>query len=109
MPELKRTAFSPQERDAALAELLQQHYQEQLSTGKLLKTLRRTFFGLTQDKYAKLVKISRRTLVLIENDNFDGVAFQSIQRAFRPLGMKSYIAPLPDRQTLRHLLQEKTQ
>ncbi|MBV8647116.1 MAG: hypothetical protein JOZ06_06885, partial [Paludibacterium sp.] len=54
--------LSPIERENVLADLLNQLLSGSISEGKLLRTLRKDVLGLSQDRYAQLVGISRRTL-----------------------------------------------
>ncbi|MBE0508016.1 MAG: transcriptional regulator [Marinospirillum sp.] len=103
MRRLKQIQQTPDEVDANIARILHDHSEDQLTAGQLLKVMRRKFFGVTQESYAKAIGVSRRTLVQIESDDFGSVSFQSIQNAFRPFGMKLYVGVLPNRKKIREI------
>ncbi len=72
--------------------LLGQFYAGELTEGKLLRALRRDVLGLSQDRYATLVGISRRTLSDLEGDK-GNATLEVINRAFRPLGLEVGLLP----------------
>ncbi len=72
--------------------LLGRFYAGELSEGQLLRALRRDVLGLSQDRYATLVGISRRTLSDLEGDK-GNATLEVINRAFRPLGLEVGLLP----------------
>lgn len=95
---MKKT-MSPFEREAMLLDLLQQFIEEKFTQGALLMQLRRKVLGFSQERYATLAGISRRTLSDIEQDK-ESVTLIMLNRAFKPLGLKLGLLP---RQT--HMMQ----
>ncbi|MBA0035091.1 helix-turn-helix domain-containing protein [Pantoea sp. BIGb0393] len=91
--------LSPFEREAMLLDLLQQFIEEKFTQGVLLMHLRKKVLGFSQDRYAALAGISRRTLSDIEQDK-ESVTLSTLNRAFKPLGLKLGLLP---RQT--HMMQ----
>ncbi|MBF8221521.1 helix-turn-helix domain-containing protein [Halomonas sp. 328] len=83
---------APDDREAALVALLGRFYAGELSEGQLLRALRRDVLGLSQDRYATLVGISRRTLSDLEGDK-GNATLEVINRAFRPLGLEVGLLP----------------
>ncbi len=80
------------EREALLLELLDKLYKKEMTQGKVLRYLRKDYLEFNQDKYAKLVKISRRTLSDIENDT--GQQTQMVlNKAFRPFNIQMQLVP----------------
>jgi len=71
---------------------LRRFYKGELSEGRLLRTLRKDALGLTQQRYADLAGISRRTLSDLEG-NKGNVTVEVMNRAFRPLGLKVGLLP----------------
>lgn len=94
--------LSPIAREALLFELLDQLFDEKITTGQLLKQLRRDVLGMNQTRYAELAAISRRTLSAIENDS-GTQSLGSLNRAFRPFGLSVGLLPR-DPETRRRLL-----
>lgn len=88
---MKKT-LSPFEREAMLLNLLQQFLEEKLSQGELLKQLRKNILGFSQERYAALAGISRRTLSDIEQDR-ENTTLSTLNRAFKPLGLKTGVLP----------------
>ena len=84
--------LSSPERDALLAKLLKELFNEQLSIGGLLHKLRKDVFGMSQEQYAALVEVSRRTLSDIEKDR-GSQSIMLLNRVFRPLGLKVGLLP----------------
>lgn len=101
---IQKISRSPQELESALAELLVDHANGVISAGKMLRELRRSFFGVTQERFAQAIKISRRTLVQIEKDDYDSVALGTLNRAFRPFGMTWGVVPLSNRVVIKEMM-----
>ena len=80
------------------------HYFAQKSC--LIAILRNNLLGLSQEHYAKLAGISRRTLSDLENDKIQAnVAVMN--QAFKPLGLKLGLVPRFDSHWQK-LLKEST-
>ncbi|MDF3918118.1 transcriptional regulator [Salinicola salarius] len=94
--------LSPQEREALLFDLLDQLFEEKITTGALLRRLRREVLEMNQTRYAALASVSRRTLSAIENDS-GTQSLGSLNRAFRPFGLSVGLLPR-DRSTRQRLL-----
>lgn len=91
--------MSPFEREAAFLELLEKAIKSDLTHGKLLRKIRKELLGFSQDRYASLAGISRRTLSDVEQDK-ESITLTTLNRAFKPLGLKLGLLP---RQT--HMMQ----
>ena len=76
-------------RTQARDQVIEQFMEGELSQGKLLKKLRIEVLGIKQDEFAKLVKVSRKTISDIENDH-GNYSVNTINQIFRPfaLGLK---------------------
>ncbi|WP_145338955.1 helix-turn-helix domain-containing protein [Pantoea sp. PSNIH1] len=100
--------MTPFEREALFLALLRQSIEEKASHGKLLMQLRKQVLGFSQDRYAALAGISRRTLSDIEQDK-ESVTLNVLNRAFRPLGLEMGVLPQQShmRQTLIALLAQQ--
>ncbi|MBX9494686.1 helix-turn-helix transcriptional regulator [Yersinia enterocolitica] len=94
----------PVQREALLLELLGQFFSDQVSTGQLLRRLRKDMLNMSQDEFSSLVKISRRTLSDIETDK-GSQTLAVLGRVFRPFGLK--IGLLPRSQQLLKKILEK--
>ena len=84
--------MSPQAREALLLKLLIQVFEQRISEGELLSTLRKQVLGLNQTQYAALVGISRRTLSNVERN----AGFQTLgvlNAVFKPLGLRAGLLP----------------
>ena len=80
--------ISSENRQQLLIDLYTQYLLGTMTQGQLLSYLRKHVFGLTQEKYATMVGVSRRTLSEIEQDK--GSPTQVVlDRVFKPLGLKS--------------------
>ncbi len=80
--------ISTENRQQLLIDLYTQYLLGEMTQGQLLSYLRKTVLGLSQEKYAALVDVSRRTLTDIEQDK--GSQTQLVlDKVFRPLGLKS--------------------
>ena len=85
-------SLSGQEREAVLIRMVQALYQGETTEGMLLRTLRKQVLGLTQEQYAALVGISRRTLSDIERDKAQ-LTLSVMNRVFKPIGLKVGLLP----------------
>ena len=84
--------LSGDEREALLLALVQALYKDEITEGMLLQRLRKQVLGLTQEQYATLVGISRRTLSDIERDKAQ-LTLTVMNRVFKPLGLKVGLLP----------------
>lgn len=89
---MKRRQLSPDEREAKLVAVVRQLLAEEINEGDALRILRRDVLGLSQDAYAKLVGISRRTLSDLER-NRANMTLDTMNRVYRPLGLKVGLLP----------------
>jgi transcriptional regulator with XRE-family HTH domain len=89
---MKRRQLSPDEREARLVVVVRQLIAEEINEGDALRILRRDVLGLSQDAYAKLVGISRRTLSDLER-NRANMTLDTMNRVYRPLGLKVGLLP----------------
>ena len=67
-------------------QVIEQFMEGELSQGKLLKKLRIEVLGIKQDAFATLVKVSRKTISDVENDN-GNYSVNTINQIFRPFGL----------------------
>ncbi|WP_412500553.1 helix-turn-helix transcriptional regulator [Shewanella chilikensis] len=81
------------ERKNAINAVIQQLLHGELSQGQALKTLRVEVLGLTQDQYATLAKVSRKTLSDVENDR-GSYKTDILDRLFKPFGLRVGIVPI---------------
>lgn len=82
----------PLDRQQVLIDLYTQYLWGKISLGQLLSYLRKNVLGLSQEKYAAMVGISRRTLTDIEQDK--GQLTQVVlDKVFKPLGLKTGLVP----------------
>lgn len=81
------------ERKHAISAITQQLLHGEITQGHALKTLRVEVLGLTQDEYAALAKVSRKTLSDVENDR-GCVKTDILDRLFKPFGLKVGIVPI---------------
>ncbi|WP_237680741.1 helix-turn-helix domain-containing protein [[Erwinia] mediterraneensis] len=98
----------PFEREARLLSELQRLYEDDVTPGELLRTLRKQVLGFSQERYAALAGISRRTLSDIEQDK-ESASLNTLNRAFMPLGLKAGLLPRQNTmmQQLLHQLSHK--
>ncbi|MCE8038940.1 helix-turn-helix transcriptional regulator [Halomonas desiderata] len=89
---MKRRQLSPDEREAKLVAVVRQLLAEEINEGDALRILRRDVLGLSQEAYAKLVGISRRTLSDLER-NRANITLDTMNRVYRPLGLKVGLLP----------------
>ena len=82
----------PLDRQKLLINLSMQYLFGEITLGQLLSYLRKKVLGLSQEKYAAMVGISRRTLTDIEQDK--GQLTQVVlDKVFKPLGLKTGLVP----------------
>lgn len=82
----------PLDRQQLLINLYTQYLFGEITLGQLLSYLRKNVLGLSQEKYAAMVGISRRTLTDIEQDK--GQLTQIVlDKVFKPLGLKTGLVP----------------
>ncbi|TNL43535.1 helix-turn-helix transcriptional regulator [Acinetobacter bereziniae] len=82
----------PQDRQQVLIDLYTKYLMNEISMGQLLAYLRKNLLSMSQEQYATLVGISRRTLSDIEQDK--GKLTQSVvDKVFKPLGLKAGLIP----------------
>jgi DNA-binding XRE family transcriptional regulator len=84
--------LTPQERELLLLTSLQKILDGELTEGKVLRQLRKDILGMSQDQYAALVGISRRTLSDIENDT-GSQSITVINSVFKPFGLRLGLLP----------------
>lgn len=84
--------LSPSQKEALLIELTAALLKGTITEGELLKTLRKTYLGLNQESYAKLVGISRRSLHEVES-NRRALTLATLNKVFSPLGFKLGLIP----------------
>ena len=89
---MKRRQLSPDEREAKLVAVVRQLLAEEINEGDALRILRRDVLGLSQEAYAKLVGISRRTLSDLER-NRANITLDTMNRVYRPLGLRVGLLP----------------
>ena len=81
-----------QDRQQVLIDLYMQYLLNEITLGQLLANLRKNILSMSQEQYANLVGISRRTLTDIEQDK--GKLTQSVlDKVFKPLGLKAGLVP----------------
>ncbi|WP_422103276.1 helix-turn-helix transcriptional regulator [Vreelandella sp.] len=98
---MKRKELSSIERETLLATLVTQLVREEISSGQVLRQLRRDVLGMSQTQYADLVGISRRTLSDLEADKASPTV-ALLNQVFRPLGLQ--VGLLPRNRELRERL-----
>ena len=81
------------ERKSAIHAITQRLLHGELSQGQALKTLRIEVLGLTQEQYATLAKVSRKTLSDVENDR-GSFKTDILDRLFKPFGLKVGVVPI---------------
>ncbi|MFB9868531.1 helix-turn-helix transcriptional regulator [Vreelandella sulfidaeris] len=89
---MKRKELSSIEREALLMELLTELMREEVSSGQVLRQLRRDVLGMSQTQYADLVGISRRSLSDLEADKASPT-LALLNQVFRPLGLQTGLVP----------------
>lgn len=79
-------------RQQVLIDLYVQYLLGTLTQGELLSYLRKIVLKLSQEKYATLVGVSRRTITDIEQ-NKGSQTTQILDKVFKPLGLKTGLVP----------------
>lgn len=88
-------------------ELLVQMLKEKITDGQLLRRLRKDILGLSQDQFAKMTKVSRKTISDIEGDK-GSPSRQLLNKVFRPFGLRSGILPISENMTEKLILKFQT-
>lgn len=92
MGTIMNTKNQTQDRQQVLIDLYLQYLLNEMTLGQLLAYLRKNILGMSQEQYANLVGVSRRTLTDIEQDK--GKLTQSVlDKVFNPLGLKAGLVP----------------
>lgn len=92
MGTIMNTKNQIQDRQQVLINLYLQYLLNEITLGQLLAYLRKNILGMSQEQYANLVGVSRRTLTDIEQDK--GKLTQSVlDKVFKPLGLKAGLVP----------------
>lgn len=92
MGTIMNTKNQIQDRQQVLINLYLQYLLNEITLGQLLAYLRKKILGMSQEQYANLVGVSRRTLTDIEQDK--GKLTQSVlDKVFKPLGLKAGLVP----------------
>lgn len=99
--------LSPFDREAMLLEQLQHLFKDDITPGELLQSLRKEVLGFSQERYAALAGISRRTLSDIEQ-NKERASLTTLNRAFKPLGLKIGLLPRQN-SMMKQLLNQLTE
>ncbi|MFV7784197.1 helix-turn-helix transcriptional regulator [Shewanella marisflavi] len=87
------SGVSTAERKNVIHAITQGLLRGELTQGQALKTLRVEVLGLTQDEYANLAKVSRKTLSDVENDR-GSYKTDILNRLFKPFGLRVGIVPI---------------
>ena len=82
-----------QQRQAILSEIQEQLLAGSLSIGKAAQRLRREVTGLRQEQFARMCKISLRTLRQLEQDD-GNPTLQTLNGVFNRFGMRVGIVPM---------------
>lgn len=84
--------LTPSQKERLLIELTTSLFNGEITQGELLRKLRADYLELTQDAYAKLVGISRRSLHEVESDGKE-LNLRTLNKVFSPLGFKIGLIP----------------
>lgn len=84
---------SGEERIAMRKLLIQKLLKGEMTQGEALKAFRLNIIGLKQTEYAEMVKVSRKTISDLENDN-GNYSLKTINQVFRPLGLHLGLIPI---------------
>lgn len=96
--------YSPFEREAMMVNQLEKLFNDETTPGKLLQHVRRKILGFSQERYAELAGISRRTLSDIEQDK-ETVSLTTLNRALKPIGLRAGLFPRQPAMLKKLLLQ----
>lgn len=83
---------SGEERIEMRKPLIEKLLKGEMTQGEALKAFRLNIIGLKQTDYAKMVKVSRKTISDLENDN-GNYSLKTINQVFRPLGLHVGLVP----------------
>lgn len=92
----------PEQRTAVRDQVVRQLLLNEISLGQVLKHLRLNVLAMKQEQYAKLVKISRKTLSDLENDK-GNYSIEIINQTLRPFELQVGIVPI-NRDLIRQTL-----
>lgn len=84
--------LSPSQKEALFIKLTADLFKGEITQGELLRMLRKTYLGLSQESYAKLVGISRRSLHEVESDR-GALTLTTLNKIFLPLGFTLGLIP----------------
>ncbi|WP_264480623.1 helix-turn-helix transcriptional regulator [Psychrobacter sp. I-STPA6b] len=76
-----------QARTQAIDKVIERLHAGEITQGEALKVLRIQVLGVKQDRFAKLVKVSRKTLSDVENDK-GNYSVDTLNQIFRPFRLK---------------------
>ena len=93
-------------RKSMIEDILKGLLLSEISQGEALINLRVNILGLKQDDYAKLVKLSRKTISDIEN-NKGNSSEDVLNKAFKPFGLKAGLVPVSP-SILKNLISQKS-
>ena len=93
-----RISESVEKLDAVTRNNMMNAVSQQLLTGELtqgeaLKLLRMNVLGMKQDAYARLVKVSRKTISDIENNKINN-SIETVNKVFKPFGLQMGLLPI---------------
>ncbi|MGB5446541.1 MAG: helix-turn-helix domain-containing protein [Psychromonas sp.] len=86
-------SIPPEQRREIIKAIIRDMILGKLTQGKALVHLRSDILGLKQVDYAKMVKVSRKTISEIENDK-GGQSVEVLNRVFKPFGLHMGLIPL---------------
>ncbi|PJG85662.1 helix-turn-helix domain-containing protein [Conservatibacter flavescens] len=87
------------------ADILGQLFSQNITQGQALRLLRLRLLGFTQERFAQVTHISRKTLSDLENDR-GNYSVDIVNQAFKPFGLKLTIAPV-DLMLMKQILENK--
>lgn len=87
------TRVSTVDRQTVLHSVIRDILLGQISQGQALKKLRVDVPGLKQDEYARLVKVSRKTLSDVENDK-GNYSTEVVNKIYKPFGLETGLVPV---------------
>lgn len=80
-------------RNSMMNAVSQQLLTGELTQGEALKLLRMNVLGMKQDAYARLVKVSRKTISDIENNKINN-SIETVNKVFKPFGLQMGLLPI---------------
>ncbi|MCU6665150.1 helix-turn-helix transcriptional regulator [Silvania hatchlandensis] len=87
------TRVSTVDRQSVMHSVIRDILLGQISQGQALKKLRVDVLGLRQDEYARLVKVSRKTLSDVENDK-GNYSTEVVNKIYKPFGLETGLVPV---------------